>query len=88
MGDTQGCHHWKQFVETYRVQSIDLDGYVKGKPRFNREGTHVNFNHHKDVNRLATRCRASQVSMAFKGGLLSVFTPKTPLSSAPRRAFA
>jgi hypothetical protein len=54
----------------------------KGSPAFNREGTHVNFNHHEDVNRLATRCTASQVSMAIKGGLLSVFTPKTPLSGS------
>jgi hypothetical protein len=67
---------WKEFVETHPVRSIALDGYVKGKPRFNREGTHVNFNHHEDVNRLATRCTASQVSMAIKGGLLSVFTPE------------
>ena len=67
---------WKAFVETHPVRSIALDGYVKGEPRFNREGTHVNFNHHEDVNRLATRCTASQVSMAIKGGLLSVFTPE------------
>jgi hypothetical protein len=67
---------WKEFVETHPVRSIALDGYVKGEPRFNREGTHVNFNHHEDVNRLATRCTASQVSMAIMGGLLRVFTPE------------
>jgi hypothetical protein len=67
---------WKEFVDTHPAQSIALDGYVKGEPRFNREGTHVNFDHHEDVNRLATRCTASQVSMAIKGGLLNVFTPE------------
>jgi hypothetical protein len=66
---------WKEFVETHPIRSIALDGYVKGRPRFNREGTHVNFDHHEHVNRLATRCTASQVSMAIKGGLLGVFTP-------------
>lgn len=67
---------WKEFVETHPIRSIALDGYVKGKPQFNREGTHVNFDHHEHVNRFATRCTASQVSMAIKGGLLSVFTPE------------
>jgi hypothetical protein len=67
---------WKEFVETHPARSIALDGYVKGRPCFNREGTHVNFDHHEDVNRLATRCTASQVSMAIKGGLLGVFAPE------------
>ena len=67
---------WEEFLHTHLVRSIALDGYVKGGPRFNRAGTHVNFNHHEDVNRLATRCTASQVSMAVKGGLLGVFTPE------------
>jgi len=70
---------WKEFVETHPIRSIALDGYVKGEPRFNREGTHVNFNHHEDVNRLATRCTASQVSMAIMGGLLRYSPPKIPL---------
>jgi hypothetical protein len=48
---------------------------LKGSPAL-VEGTHVNFNHHEDVNHLATRCTASQVSMAIKGGLLSVFAPE------------
>jgi hypothetical protein len=48
---------------------------LKGSPAL-VEGTHVNFNHHEDVNRLATRCTASQVSMAIKGGLLGVFAPE------------
>ena len=68
---------WQEFVDTHPVRSIALDGYVKGQPRFNREGTHVNFDHHEDVNRLATRCTASQVSMAIKGGLLSIFRPES-----------
>jgi hypothetical protein len=67
---------WEEFAKTHPAWSIALDGYVKGEPRFNREGTHANFNHHEDVNRLATRSTASQVSMAIKGGLLSIFTPK------------
>lgn len=67
---------WQEFVDTHPIRSIALDGYVKGQPRFNREGTHVNFDHHEDVNRLATRCTASQVSMAIKGGLLSIFRPE------------
>lgn len=64
---------WEEFVNAHPAPSIALDGYVKGEPRFNRAGTHVNFNHHEDVNRFATRCTASQVRMALKGGLLSVF---------------
>jgi hypothetical protein len=40
---------WKEFVQTHPVRSIALDSYIKGEPRFNREGTHVNFNHHEDI---------------------------------------
>jgi hypothetical protein len=47
-------------------RSIALDGCVKGRRRFNREGTHLNFDHRDDVN-----CTASQVNMAMKGGLLT-----------------
>lgn len=67
---------WKEFVETHPIRSIALDGYVKGEPRFNREGTHVNFNHHEDVNRLATRCTTSLVSLAIMGGLLRNIHPR------------
>jgi hypothetical protein len=55
---------WKEFVETHPARSIALGGYVKGEPRFNCEGTHVNFNHHEDFNRLAARSTASQVGMS------------------------
>jgi hypothetical protein len=36
----------------------------------------ANFNHHENVNRLATRCTASQVLMAIKQGLLLSFGPE------------
>lgn len=57
---------WEQFQAT-PAKSIALDGLVKGGPR--RNANHLNFNHHEDVDRISTRCTASQVLVAIKGGL-------------------
>lgn len=57
---------WNQF-QGQPAHSIALDGFVKGGPR--RSATHLNFNHHEDVDRISTRCTASQVLVAIKGGL-------------------
>jgi len=57
---------WEQF-QVMPHKSIALDGFVKGGPRKN--ATHLNFNHHEDVDRISTRCTASQILVAIKGGL-------------------
>lgn len=53
--------------------SMALDGFVKVGPRFNPNGPHVNFNHHEEVDRLATRATCAQVLMAIRQGLFSTF---------------
>lgn len=66
---------WSQFVTTHPRFSVGLDGYVAGPPMYSEDTLHANFNHHENVNRLATRCTASQVAMAIKQGFLSAFAP-------------
>lgn len=51
--------------------SIALDGYVNVGPRFDHEGPRVNFNHHEEVDRLATRATCGQVLMAIRQGLFT-----------------
>lgn len=53
--------------------SIALDGYVHGAPRFTEDGPFANFNHHEDVNRLATRATCGQVLIAIRQGLFKFF---------------
>ena len=60
----------EQFMQENPSNSIALDGYVGGAPRWDLNSKHFNFNHHEDVNRLMTRCTAEQVLMAIKGGLI------------------
>lgn len=74
---------WEEFKleSTARdVGSIGLDGYVKGQPRFERvvnEAGHCigvqNFNHHEEVNRLATLATCQQVDIALKSGFVDGF---------------
>lgn len=63
--------------ERFRLEnpaySIALDGYVWGRPVFDRTGPHVNFNHHEDVDRLGTRSTCAQVFLAIKQGLFETF---------------
>lgn len=65
---------WDTFVLNPAF-SIALDGYVYGGPRFARKehGPVANFNHHEEVDRLATRATCAQVLMAIRQGLFSTF---------------
>jgi hypothetical protein len=64
---------WERFVAEAPRFSVALDGFVAGAPRFNDRGPHVNFNHHEDVDRLATRSTCAQVLMAARQRLFDVF---------------
>lgn len=63
---------WAEFCSKAGPWSIALDGYVHGEPLYNPDGPYVNFNHHEDVDRLATRSTSGQVFMAIKMGLMGV----------------
>ena len=64
---------WPKFVRDAPPYAIALDGYVWGGPRYDEVGPIVNFNHHEDVDRLATRSTCAQVLMAIRQGLFSRF---------------
>lgn len=69
----QPATSWATFVRTIPAYAIALDGYVRGKPRFDPTGPRVNFNHHEDVDRLSTRSTCGQVLMAIRMGLFDRF---------------
>jgi hypothetical protein len=64
---------WQSFCKTHPPFSVAIDGYVKGGPCFDKNGPYVNFNHHEEVNRLATRATCSQIFVALKQGLFTLF---------------
>lgn len=64
---------WDEFTEEKPNFSIALDWYVFGKPRYKKTWTYVNFNHHEQVDRLATRSTAAQVVIAIKQWLMDAF---------------
>lgn len=64
---------WKKFCKTTPSFSIALDGYVNTGPCFDYEGPRINFNHHEDVDRLATRSTCAQVLIAIRQGLFDLF---------------
>ncbi len=64
---------FKRFVKTHEPYSLALDGYVTGGPKLDRVGPHANFNHHEEVDRLATRATCAQTLMAIRQGLFSLF---------------
>ena len=64
---------WHDFAADSPRFSIALDGYVRGGPRFEPLGPRANFNHHEDVDRLATRSTCAQVLMAIRQGLFGTF---------------
>ena len=68
---------WEQFIKEKPPFSIALDGYVRGKPRFDPKGPYVNFNHHEEVDRLGTRATCAQVAVAIKQGLFETFQQKS-----------
>ena len=69
---------WGNFKKTQPKNSIALDGYVKAGPRFDPEGPWANFNHHEEVDRLATRATCGQVLMAIRQGLFGTFVSNNP----------
>lgn len=70
---------WEDFKRTKEPYSIALDGYVSAGPRYEMSGPWLNFNHHEEVDRLATRATCGQVLMAVKQGLFdSLRPPGTP----------
>lgn len=64
---------WSQFIESSPKFSIALDGYVFGGPKFDLKGPRANFNHHEEVDRLATHSTCGQILMALRQGLLRAF---------------
>lgn len=64
---------WKGFLKGYPKFSIALDGYVSGEPRFDSQNLVASFNHHEQVDRLATRATCAQVLMALRQGLFRAF---------------
>ncbi|MEF2175961.1 MAG: hypothetical protein V3575_05790 [Candidatus Absconditabacteria bacterium] len=65
--------NWDEFIHQTPTCSIALDGYVFGAPTFDPIGLYINFNHHEGVDRLSTRCTASQIFIALKQGLSKSF---------------
>ncbi|MCG2713120.1 MAG: hypothetical protein L6416_12470 [Candidatus Omnitrophica bacterium] len=64
---------WKKFCKMTPHFSIALDGYVNAGPCFNPEGPWINFNHHEQVDRMATRSTCAQVLIAIRQGLFDLF---------------
>jgi hypothetical protein len=64
---------WEKFLEGCPKFSIALDGYVNVGPRLDLDKMAVNFNHHEEVDRLATRATCAQVLMAIRQGMFSSF---------------
>lgn len=64
---------WDDFTKVAPDFSIALDGYVFGRPRFDRSGPYLNLNHHEEVDRLGTRSTCAQVMVNLRQGLPNVF---------------
>lgn len=64
---------WERFCQSSGPFSIALDGYVNVGPRFQPEGPRANFNHHEEVDRLATRATCAQILIAIRQGLFLSF---------------
>lgn len=71
-----GGMSWNKFVEESPAYSVALDGYVNVGPRFDHDKMIVNFNHHEEVDRLATRATCAQCLMAIRQGFFSSFRTK------------
>lgn len=64
---------WEEFCKKSEPFSIALDGYVNQGPRFQKDGPRANFNHHEEVDRLATRATCGQIIVAIRQGLFECF---------------
>jgi len=80
----QAALPWKTFLDTKPSFSIALDGYVYGGSQFTRmaKGPYANFNHHEEVDRLATRATCGQVLMAIRQGLFTTFRDGTGIKAS------
>ncbi|MDB4516356.1 hypothetical protein N9089_02010 [Crocinitomicaceae bacterium] len=65
--------NWEDFQATKPPFSIALDGYVSGLTKYSSSGPFANFNHHEDVDRLATRSTCMQVFFSIILGLFDSF---------------
>lgn len=64
---------WEEFQNCKPPFSIALDGYVSGQTKYASVGPYANFNHHEDVDRLATRSTCMQIYFSIKLGLFDSF---------------
>ncbi|MDA2935814.1 hypothetical protein MYX06_01145 [Patescibacteria group bacterium AH-259-L05] len=62
---------WRKFCRVTDPYSIALDGYVSGRPRRQKSGPRINFNHHEGVDHLATRATCTQVYAAIRDGFFT-----------------
>lgn len=62
-----------EFIQQKGPFSVALDGYAYGAPWFDENGPKVNFNHHEEVDRLATAATCEQVLTAIRSGFLIRF---------------
>ncbi len=73
MGPLDPVLSWEGFCEFAPPYSMAIDGYVNVGPRFDPNGPRVNFNHHEEVDRLATRATCEQVLISIRQGLFDRF---------------
>lgn len=64
---------WDRFLTENPPFSIGIDGYVDGPPVFSPKGPHLNLDHHKGVDRLATYSTCKQMMLCINGRLFRRF---------------
>ena len=64
---------WDEFLATKPPFSIALDGYVTGQTKYFPTGPYATFDHHEDVDRLATRSTCMQIYFSIVLGLFDTF---------------
>ena len=64
---------WQKFCETHPYYSIALDGYVRGRSRYDATGPWLTLDHHEDVERLSARATCSQMFLSLRQGLFEAF---------------
>ncbi len=64
---------WEEFQQEKPPFSMALDGFVSSQTKFTPDGPYANFNHHEEVDRMATRSTCMQIFFAMKMGLFDAF---------------
>lgn len=64
---------WSTFCETHPYYSVALDGYVRGRSRYQPEGPWLTLDHHEDVDRLSSRATCAQVLLSLRQGLYEAY---------------